>query len=136
MSIATHKPGSCNFVTELHELSQHKKTAVFPALFTVPPEVAMVEKALSLIGQKIEAIIYDDIIADAKPVPEIKSKLFRNRFRYSDIAELKQYQEQNPDTEIVILSNHIPPMEKIVSIHDRGTFSVPIRSGFKYSRKI
>ena len=115
MSIATHKPGSCDFIKELHELSKNKKTAVFPALFSVPPEVAMVVKALAFVGKKIEAIIYDDIIVEAKQVPEIKNKRFSDRFRYADIAELKQFQEQNPDTEIVILSNHFPHLEKIVT---------------------
>jgi len=106
-----HEIGSVNFVSELLELSETKKIAVFPALFFAPPEMVIVLKALKVAGQKITAILYDDDIAEARPIPNLNTSFRNEGFSFTDLNGIRQFQEENPDTEIVILSYHIRPKQ-------------------------
>lgn len=109
-----HEIGSHDLVTELFELSKIKKAAVFPALFFAPPELVIVNKALDIIGQKITAILYDDDIAPARPIPNLKTSFRGEGYKFVDLKGIREYQNENPDTEIVIISYHIQPKQKLV----------------------
>lgn len=111
----THTPGSVNCISEMHELSKNKKVKTYVALFIAPPEVAMVIKSLSVIGLEINGFIFDESIVEAKPDPLYAKKGFQDRFDYFNLKELKQIQDNEPDTEIVIISNHIPAKVNIIT---------------------
>ena len=109
-----HAPGSVDCISEMYELSKKKKVKTYIALFIAPPEVSMVIRGLSVIGLELNGFIYDESITAAKPNPEYAKKGFKDRFDYLDLKELKQVKDNEPDTEIVIISNHIPVKEDIV----------------------
>ena len=109
-----HAPGTVDCITEMYELKKTRKVKTYAALFIVPPEISMVIKGLSVIGLELNGFIYDESITAAKPNPEYAKKGFKDRFDYLDLKELKQVKDNEPDTEIVIISNHIPVKEDIV----------------------
>ncbi len=116
-----HEIGSVNFVSELLELSKTQKVAVFPALFFSPPELLIVHKALGIAGQQITAILYDDAYAEARPIPNLGTSFRNEGFRFVDLDGLRQYQEENPATEIVIVSYHLAPKQEFLfSVLDRA----------------
>ena len=98
-----HAPGSVNCISEMYELSKKKKVKTYIALFIAPPEVSMVIRGLSVIGLELNGFIFDESIVEAKPNPEYAKKGFSDRYDYFDLKELKQVQDNEPDTEIVII---------------------------------
>lgn len=104
MILNPHAPGSCNFVTELYELTRSGKAAIYPGLFMTPPEISIVVQALSLIGQKITAILYDEKLS--RHVPDLNTKLRQEHYRFVDLDAIRQFQTSEPDTEIIILLHH------------------------------